>query len=79
MLGKVSIAAVVMAFVALVVDRVMNTLAPGGALTFQVVRLAASIGSSLAVLGVTAKLLRIAEFDEMVALLRVRVQKLLNG
>ena len=77
-LGKVSIAAAVMAFAALVVDRVMNMLAPGDALTFQIVRLVGSIGTSLAVLGMTAKLLRIAEFDEMIAVLRVRVRKLLN-
>jgi hypothetical protein len=42
------------------------------------VRLGVSIGSALAVLGMTAKLLRIAEFDEMVGMLRVRVRKLLN-
>ena len=77
-LVKVSCAASVMAFAALVVDRVMNTLVPGIGLSVQVVRLAASIGSALAVLVVTAKLLRIAEFDEMIALLQVRVQKLLD-
>jgi hypothetical protein len=68
-----------MAFAALVVDRVMNTVVPGDALPAQVVRLAASIGVALTVLGMTAKLLRIVEFDEMLALLRVRVQKLLTG
>jgi putative peptidoglycan lipid II flippase len=78
-LGKVTCAAAAMAFAALVVDRVMNTLVPGDALPAQVARLAASIGVALTVLGMTAKLLRIVEFDEMLALLRVRVQKLLNG
>jgi hypothetical protein len=78
-LGKVTCATAAMAFAALVVDRVMNTVVPGDALPAQVVRLAASIGVALTVLGMTAKLLRIVEFDEMLALLRVRVQKLLNG
>jgi putative peptidoglycan lipid II flippase len=78
-LVKVACAAVVMAFAALVVDGVMNTLVPGVALAAQVVRLAASIGCALTVLGVTAKLLRIAEFDEMRALFLARVQKLLSG
>jgi putative peptidoglycan lipid II flippase len=78
-LGKVTCAAAAMAFAALVVDRVMNTLVPGDALPAQVARLAASIGVALTVLGMTAKLLRIVEFDEMLALLRVRVQKLLTG
>jgi putative peptidoglycan lipid II flippase len=78
-LVKVACAAVVMAFAAFVVEGVMNTLVPGAALTAQVVRLAASIGGALTVLGVTAKLLRIAEFDEMLALFRARVQKLLSG
>ncbi|OLE79449.1 MAG: murein biosynthesis integral membrane protein MurJ [Acidobacteria bacterium 13_1_20CM_2_65_9] len=77
-LVKVTCAAVVMALAALMVDRVMNTLVPGAALPAQVVRLAASIGGALTVLAVTAKLLRIAEFGEMLALLRVRVQKLLT-
>jgi peptidoglycan biosynthesis protein MviN/MurJ (putative lipid II flippase) len=77
-LVKVTGAATLMAFAAVVVDRVMNTLVPGMALAPQVVRLVASIGSALAVLGVTAKLLRIAEFDVMLSLLQVRVQKLLK-
>jgi putative peptidoglycan lipid II flippase len=77
-LGKISVAAAVMAFSALVVDRVMNLVVPGGAFTRQAVRLVVAIGSALAVLGMTAKLLRIAEFDEIVGMLRVRVRKLLN-
>jgi putative peptidoglycan lipid II flippase len=77
-LVKVTGAAALMAVVALVVDRVMNTLVPGLSLPVQVVRLAASMGSALAVLAVTAKLLRIAEFNAMLAHLQVRVQKLLN-
>jgi putative peptidoglycan lipid II flippase len=78
-LVKVACAAAVMAFAALVVDRVMNTLVPSAALVVQVLRLAASIGCALTVLAVTAKLLRIAEFDEMRALFFARVQKLLSG
>jgi putative peptidoglycan lipid II flippase len=77
-LVKVTCAAVVMACAAFVVDRVMNTLVPDAALPVQVARLTASIGVALTVLGVTAKLLRIVEFDEMLAVLQVRVQKLLN-
>ena len=77
-LVKVTCAATLMAFAALVVDGVMNTLVPGAGLAVQVVRLTASIGSALAVLAVTAKLLRIAEFDAVLTLLRGRVQKLLD-
>jgi len=77
-LGKVTCAATVMAFAAVVVDGVMNVLVPGMGLSVQVVRLAASIGGALTVLAMTAKLLRIAEFDEMIALVQVRVQKLLD-
>jgi putative peptidoglycan lipid II flippase len=77
-LVKVTCAAAVMAFAAFVVDGVMNTLVPGAALVAQVIRLTASIGCALTVLGVTAKLLRITEFDEMRALFLARVQKLLS-
>jgi putative peptidoglycan lipid II flippase len=77
-LVKVTIAAAVMACAAFVVDRVMNVFTPGVTVTVQVVRLTASIVGALTVLGMTAKLLRIAEFDEMIAMLRVRVRKLLS-
>jgi putative peptidoglycan lipid II flippase len=78
-LVKVTAAAAVMGFAAFVVDRVMNTLAPGAAVVIQVARLGTSIGCALTVLAMTAKLLRIAEFDEMRLLFFTRVQKLLNG
>ena len=77
-LVKVTVAATVMALAARSIDVVMTGLVPGPSLTRQIVRLAASIGGALVVLALTAKLLRIAEFDEMIASLRVRVQKLLS-
>ena len=77
-LVKVTVAATVMALAARSIDVVMTGLVPGPSLTRQIVQLGASIGGALVVLALTAKLLRIAEFDEMIASLRVRVQKLLS-
>jgi putative peptidoglycan lipid II flippase len=77
-LVKVSLAAMIMAFAALSIERGAQVVAPSPSLTFQVTRLAASIGGALVVLALTAKLLRITEFDEMLALLQMRVRKLLG-
>lgn len=77
-LVKVSLAAMIMAFAALSIHRLMTSVASGPSLTFQVARLGASIGGALVVLALTAKLLRITEFDEMLASLQMRVRKLLG-
>jgi peptidoglycan biosynthesis protein MviN/MurJ (putative lipid II flippase) len=77
-LGKVIVAAAMMALSALGIDRVMSTLAPGPGLTVQIVRLGASIGGAIAVLTLAARLLQIREFDEGIDSLRARVRKLLG-
>ena len=77
-LVKVTIAAMLMAMSARASDRTLTELMPGSRLIVQIVRLGASIGCALAVLGTAAHLLRIAEFRELVAQSQVRVRKLLT-
>jgi len=47
-------------------------------LILRVTRLTISIGGALVVLAITAKLLRIEEFDEALEMVKARVRKLLN-
>ena len=70
---KVGAASLVMALAAIGAERWMTALAPGRSLGMQVVRLAVEIGSALGALAITAKVLRIREFDEAVAVLTARL------
>jgi putative peptidoglycan lipid II flippase len=72
-LARISLASVAMGFAAYAVSAVLETQLPGGSLALQIVRLAATIGISVVVLGVASWLLRIREFRDGVALVTRRV------
>jgi putative peptidoglycan lipid II flippase len=57
--------------------RTLSSIAPAAGTTVEALRLATVIAGGVLVLAIAARLLRIAEFDAMVADLRGRVQKLL--
>ena len=57
--------------------RTLSSIAPGTGTAIEAVRLAIIIGAGLLVLAIAARLLRIAEFDEIVSEMRGRAQKLL--
>jgi putative peptidoglycan lipid II flippase len=71
-LTKTAAAAAIMTLVAVSVEAVMHGASPGGQFGAQATRLGCAIGSGLVALGVSAKLLRIREFDELVTVLRSR-------
>jgi putative peptidoglycan lipid II flippase len=77
-LGKVSVSAIVMGAAAFMIQRAMDRAVPGAALTWRALRLTISIGGALAALAITAKLLRVEEFDETASMLFGRVRKLLG-
>ena len=77
-LVKVGLAAIVMAAAAVAIDDAVGGLVPGARFSAQAIRLGASIGGALAVLALTAKLLRLAEFNEALSMVRRRVRKLLS-
>jgi putative peptidoglycan lipid II flippase len=77
-LGKVSAATTVMAAAAVGIDDAMEALVPGTRFPAQAIRLGASIGGALVVLALTAKLLRLAEFNEGLSMVQRRVRKLLD-
>ena len=77
-LVRVTVSAVVMAVVALVIQLAMDRITPGPRLAAQAIRLAASIGGSLAALAATARVLGVEEFDGALALIQGRVRKLLD-
>jgi putative peptidoglycan lipid II flippase len=72
-LVRIAGAAAAMGAAAFVTDRYAVSYLPGGALLLQALRLAASIGVSLVVLGGAAWILRIQEFREAIALVRRRI------
>jgi putative peptidoglycan lipid II flippase len=71
--ARVAVAAVVMAVVAGVADRMLPGLLPGDGAVVQVARLAGSIGAAVLAFAGTALALGIPEFDEAVALVRRRL------
>src|SRR5262249_42354815 len=77
-LSKVTASAAVMAAAALAIERALDRRVPGAGLTVRAIRLTISICGALAALGLTAKLLRVDEFDEASAMLWGRVRKLLR-
>jgi hypothetical protein len=64
-----------MGLVAALLNRMLETRWPGGALLMQVVRLSITIGLSLVVLGAASWLLRIREFNESLALVTRRLRR----
>jgi putative peptidoglycan lipid II flippase len=75
---KVTAAAMVMALAAVAIQHEMERVAPSLHVGWRAVRLGASIGGALVALAVAAKLLRVAEFDDAVGIIRGRVRKLLE-
>lgn len=77
-LVKVSLAAAAMAFAAAAIQYQLVPPAADRRVLTQAARLAGSIGGALIVLTTAAKLLRLAEFDDVLAVARARVRKLLG-
>jgi putative peptidoglycan lipid II flippase len=75
---KVFAASLVMAGVAAEVERLLADMAPGGGVMMQTAHVAAAIGAGMTALMAMAKLLRIAEFDEALAVAREWARKLLS-
>jgi putative peptidoglycan lipid II flippase len=76
--GKVTLAAVAMAFAAVAIQHAMDRVAPGAYLAVRALRLTASIGGGLAALAVVAKILGVDELDDASAMVLGRVRKLLE-
>jgi putative peptidoglycan lipid II flippase len=78
-LVKVTVSALAMAAAVVAIQHTMVRVAPGRHAAAQAVRLGVSIGGGLVTLGATATLLRLAEFAEVVDMVRGRVRKLLGA
>jgi putative peptidoglycan lipid II flippase len=76
--AKVAIAALVMAALAVAVDRFAGAVAPGAGVVLQAVRLLATIMCALAALGAAATLLRIEEFDDAAGRVRLHLREWLD-
>jgi putative peptidoglycan lipid II flippase len=72
--ARIAVAALVMGVAVVLVERGMTAALPGGGTAAQAARLASEIGAGLVVLAGAAKLLRIREFDEALALVRGRLR-----
>jgi putative peptidoglycan lipid II flippase len=72
---RVAVAAGAMGLVAAVLNQVLETRWPGGALLMQVIRLGVTITLSLVGLGAASWLLRIREFNDGVALIKRRFKR----
>jgi putative peptidoglycan lipid II flippase len=70
---KTIAAAAVMTAVVAAIDNTLRNVLPGGQLAVQATRLSLTIGAGLASLAGAAKLLRIREFDDVVAMIGARV------
>jgi putative peptidoglycan lipid II flippase len=73
-LVKTIAASVVMAAASFGVERALSTLMPGQGFGTQAVRLGAAIAAGLVLLGASAKILRIREFDEALAGMTARLR-----
>ena len=73
--ARIGVAAGAMGVVAALLNQMLETRWPGGALVAQVVRLSITIGVSLVVLGAASWLLRIREFNEGAALVARRLRR----
>jgi putative peptidoglycan lipid II flippase len=76
--AKVAVAALVMAALAVAMDRFASAVAPGAGTILQAVRLLATILCALAALGVAATLLRIEEFDDAAGRVRLQLREWLG-
>jgi putative peptidoglycan lipid II flippase len=70
---KIAAASAVMAIVVMVAMRELSTWAPGAGTGSQLLRLTLAIGAGLIAVGLSAKLLRISEFDEVIDRVRDRL------
>jgi putative peptidoglycan lipid II flippase len=70
---KIAAASGVMAVVVILAMRQVSSWAPGASTAFQLFRLTAAIGSGLLAVALSAKFLRISEFDEVIARVRERL------
>ena len=68
--AKIVAAASIMVAAALGAQRILGAVVPGDGVLVQIARLGTSIGAALLVLGVSAKMLRIEEFDEAMTVVR---------
>jgi putative peptidoglycan lipid II flippase len=75
-LVRITLAAIVMAVAAAATEAWTVSALPGASFAVQSTRLALTIGAALAVLALSAKLLRIPEFDEATAALRTSVRQM---
>jgi putative peptidoglycan lipid II flippase len=71
--ARITAAAGAMGLVAALLNQMLETRWPGGALVLQIVRLSITIGGSLVVLGAASWLLRIREFNAGMALVTRRL------
>jgi putative peptidoglycan lipid II flippase len=78
-LVKITFAAMVMAGVALGVERGGAIIVDGHSLAAQAIRLSLAIGCGLGALAASARLLRIIEFEEALALVRSRIVRSRTG
>jgi len=78
-LFKVTVASMVMAGVALSVERFGTAIVAGHSVVAQAVRLFLAIAVGLGALGASARLLRISEFGEALALVRQRIVRSRGG
>ena len=74
-LSKVLVAAAAMALAAWGIEHMMTAWLPGRQILLQGVRLLTAIGGGLGVLAVTAKTLRMEEFEDAVELIQLRLTK----
>jgi putative peptidoglycan lipid II flippase len=74
-LARITAASVAMGFAAYTVSNVLETELPGSSLALQIVRLTATIGISIVVLGGASWLLRVREFHEGLALVTRRISR----
>jgi putative peptidoglycan lipid II flippase len=75
---RVVLASLLMAAAAIAVENTLDRFAPDRSAIMQAARLTATIGVSLATLVISAKVLRIQEFDESITFVRERARKLLG-
>ena len=72
---KVAIGSALMAAVVAIVMSGLSSRVPGSAIAAQLFRLAVAIGSGLLTVGMSARLLRIAEFDAVIEQIRDRLNR----
>jgi len=72
---RIAAATAVMGVTAWLVERGLTSVMPGAGLVIQVLRLAATIGSALVALLVSARLLRVHELNDAFALMAQRLQR----